>query len=92
MPLLNKTKRETAQAHGNEAAHVQSNSEIRPMTQLNKTYADVDVNEQGVPQDAEVPAVGVPVEVEYVAMDMIAGQAYAELQATLEGLKQTVGE
>ena len=45
------------------------------------------MNEQGVPQGAEVPVEG-----EYVAMEVIAGQAYAELQATLEGLKQTVGE
>ena len=45
-----------------------------------------------MPQGAEVPVEGVPVEVEYVAMDVIAGQAYAELQATLEGLKQRVGE
>ena len=78
----------------------------KPMILLNKPNADAGVNDQGVAQDPEVPGVQdpegpaaqdveVPVEgdgVETETIEVIGVQAYAMMQAALEGLKEVVGE
>ena len=54
------------------------------------------MNDQGVAQDAEVPVAQdaeIPVEGDEVeAIEVIGVQAYAMMQAALEGLKEVVGE
>ena len=68
----------------------------KPMILLNKPNADAGVNDQGVAQDAEVPVAQdaeIPVEGDEVeAIEVIGVQAYAMMQAALEGLKEVVGE
>ena len=76
----------------------------KPMILLNKPNADAGVNDQGVAQDAEVPVAQdpevpaaqdaeVPVEGDGVeTIEVIGVQAYAMMQAALEGLKEVVGE